>query len=322
MRKTALRMAAAGLLLVSAAISQEKDFLIAAPEPAEFRHAEAVGHRMATGPAATFEFVSSEMGVEGKTVKGAPYSAEAVSENTQVLNDGNRISRKSSTMLYRDGEGRTRREVSLGSIGPWAAADRTPVKLVMIHDPVAGVSYTLDEKSKTARKVSGKGMVFSYARSGPVEAMRVPPPPPPPPGAAAQSFEIELGAAPDVHIMRAPAADDRNAKTESLGKRNMEGVVAEGTRTTLTIPAGEIGNERPIEVVTERWFSPELQTVVMSRHVNPMTGEHVYKLTNLRRGEPLKSLFEVPADYTVKEDGPGMRMMRKIEDARSSKESN
>ena len=39
----------------------------------------------------TFVFVSSEMSFDGKTVKGAPYSAQAVSESVQTLADGNRI---------------------------------------------------------------------------------------------------------------------------------------------------------------------------------------------------------------------------------------
>ncbi len=81
----------------------------------------------------------------------------------------------------------------------------------------------------------------------------------------------------------------------------IEGVEAEGTRTTMTIPAGEIGNERPIEIVSERWYSPELQLVVMTRHSDPRSGETTYKLTNINRTEPAKSLFEVPAGYTIKE---------------------
>ena len=77
--------------------------------------------------------------------------------------------------------------------------------------------------------------------------------------------------------------------------RSIEGVEAEGTRTTVTIPAGEIGNERAIEIVSERWYSPELQLVVMTRHSDPRLGETTYKLTNINRTEPAKTLFEVPA---------------------------
>ena len=101
------------------------------------------------------------------------------------------------------------------------------------------------------------------------------------------------------------------AKTEQLGKQLIEGVEADGTRNTVTIPPGEIGNERAIEVVNERWFSPELQTVVMTRHCDPRFGETVYRLTNINREEPDRALFEVPADYTLREEPPQrMRMKR------------
>jgi hypothetical protein len=107
------------------------------------------------------------------------------------------------------------------------------------------------------------------------------------------------------------SADPRNSKTESLGKQVVEGVEAEGTRTTITIPAGEIGNEQAINIVSERWYSPELQVIVMSKNNDPLVGETVYRLTNITRGEPSHSLFEVPADYTVKEMPGPTRVIRK-----------
>ena len=93
----------------------------------------------------------------------------------------------------------------------------------------------------------------------------------------------------------------KNTTVEQLGKQTIEGVEAEGTRATTTIPAGEIGNERPIVITSERWYSPELQTVVMTRRSDPRQGETTYRLTNINRSEPPRSLFEVPADYTIKE---------------------
>ena len=82
-----------------------------------------------------------------------------------------------------------------------------------------------------------------------------------------------------------------------------EGLQVEGTRTTRTIAAGEIGNDRPIDIVSERWYSPELQLTVMSRTLDPRSGETVFKLTNLRRAEPARYLFEIPADYKINESG-------------------
>jgi hypothetical protein len=82
----------------------------------------------------------------------------------------------------------------------------------------------------------------------------------------------------------------------------IEGVEAEGTRTTITIPAGRIGNDKPIEIVQERWYSPELHTTILNKHNDPRWGETVYKLTKINRSEPDRSLFEAPGDYTVREE--------------------
>jgi hypothetical protein len=116
--------------------------------------------------------------------------------------------------------------------------------------------------------------------------------------------------------VRVPGPNAKNSKTESLGKRNVEGVEAEGTRSTFTIPAGEIGNDLPIEIVSERWYSPELQTVMMTRYADPRDGETVYRLSNLRRGEPSRQLFEVPSDYRVITEGMPRMIQRKLRNER------
>jgi len=243
----------------------------------------------------TFVFVSSEMGFGGKVVKGAPYSAQASTETVQTLADGNRIVRKSGGVVYRDGEGRTRTEQQLGAIGPFGASGDPP-QTIFINDPVAGVNYVLDLRNHSARRMG----------------MRPPPSPP---------VEIQGGEPRRVRPPRqAPSVIEwsetrgahkpsDNVKTESLGKHEVEGVEAEGTRTTHTIAAGEIGNELPILITAERWYSPDLQVVVMSRHSDPRFGETTYRLTNINRGEPSPSLFAPPADFTIKE-GPGMMMRR------------
>jgi hypothetical protein len=92
---------------------------------------------------------------------------------------------------------------------------------------------------------------------------------------------------------------DRVGKREDLGSQNMAGVIAQGTRNTLTIEAGEIGNDRPIQVIDERWYSPDLQLEVMNKHSDPRTGEQITQMVNIQRGEPDPSLFQVPAAYRV-----------------------
>jgi hypothetical protein len=199
-----------------------------------------------------------------RPVKGAPYSAQFVTESTQTLADGTRISRKSNGAVYRSAEGRTRRETTLAAVGP-VAVEGEPVQMVFINDPAARRHYALDVNRRTARRLP------------------LPDRPPAPPG---------------------PEGPEENVKTESLGRRTIEGVEAEGTRTTIEIPAGRVGNDRPLEIVSERWYSTELQVVVLSSHRDPFAGENVYRLTNINRSEPAPALFEVPADYTVVEGGP------------------
>jgi hypothetical protein len=219
------------------------------------------------------------MRFDGKVVKGAPYSATAITESVQTLSNGARITNKTTSSIYRDSEGRTRREMTLDRVGPFATADE-PTQLIFINDPVAGVHYVLDQRSHTARKMA--------APTGGGPRRR-------PPG------ERAAERAPD----RAPGKAHSEGKTESLGKQVIEGVEAEGVRSVITIPEGKIGNDRPIEIVSERWDSPELQTVVLSKHNDPRFGETVYRLTNINRAEPAQTLFEVPADYKVEEGQPG-----------------
>src|SRR5687768_5529984 len=112
-------------------------------------------------PDHTFVFVSTEMNFDGKLVKGAPYSAQAVTETTQTLSDGNRIVNKSVAALYRDSEGRTRREQTLRAIGPFATAGEAP-QTIFINDPVAGVNYALDSRSMVARKMLPMKFEFKF----------------------------------------------------------------------------------------------------------------------------------------------------------------
>src|SRR5215204_20437 len=263
-------------------------------------------------------FMATEMSFAGKLVKGAPYSAQGVTESVQTLSDGNRIVRKNTAQLYRDAEGRTRREQTVGYIGPYAASGEE-TQTVFINDPVAGFSYILEPSSKTARKMPRRELRFkvegdaAHAREKAVQG-------------AAQKFEIERTftrvPGPDAPatgtavIINAPPPGEgatflhhgskHEAKTEKLEARSFDGVTAEGTRTTVTIPAGEIGNEAPIQIVDEHWYSPELQVTVMTRHSDPRSGETTYRLTNISRTEPAAALFQVPSDYAVKElGGPG-----------------
>ena len=271
-----------------------------------------------------------EMSFDGKVVKGAPTGRGC----DRVDADPGRWQphEQPSASIYRDSEGRTRREQTLRALGPFAIGGEPP-QTIVISDPVAGVNYMLDVRSKVARKTSP--MRFNFTMKVPEGGVKVAPSGedkiqtgPEPGKDVGEGIVItkearvgEIGAVMKARVggepgmMKAPMGigdpsgfvvelhdrQAKNAKKESLGEQLFDGVKAEGTRTTITIPAGEIGNERAIEMIMERWYSPELQTVVMTRHSDPRFGETVYKLININRSEPAKSLFEVPGDYTIKE---------------------
>jgi len=287
---TKLLLFAAPLVLLSAQQVIQHDIVGPGPGPRDMVPASAA-----------VEFLSMEMG-SSSIVKNSPYSAEAVTETVQTLADGNRIVRKNSVMQYRDGEGRTRREFDLQSIGGLGDLADGLGKSIMIDDPIAKANYQLHAKTKTAMKMPrGEGMITLTT-----------PRPSPNPGPSADVMIFgNAGTTADAHVVMsrkiarreggADAENARNSKSEDLGARNIEGVDAKGTRTTLTIPAGEVGNERPIEVVSERWYSEQLKTLVLSKHLDPRFGETTLRLTNVRLSEPSSALFEVPADYTVQD---------------------
>jgi hypothetical protein len=218
-----------------------------------------------------------------KVVKGAPFTAAAIGETRQTLADGTTISHKFESNLFRDAEGRFRKEATLPAIGPLAATGK-PHSFIFVMDPVAGTTYELDPERKIAHKLSPH-------KGGPGKF---------PPGA---DVRFEAGPGGFVKFEKADPDSDANLKKESLGTQIINGLNAEGTRYTRTIPVGQIGNDRALTIVKEEWYSPDLQMVVQSKHTDPMFGQTVYSLTNIQRTAPDASLFVIPADYTVKE-GP------------------
>jgi hypothetical protein len=239
------------------------------------------------------EYIAAEFG--GKIVKGAPYSAEEVTETTQNLADGNRITRKSSALVYRDGQGRTRREQSLEAIGPLGLQSQEALKTITIYDPVGGVNYILDPASRTARKLPAANVMMHSPPSDKVDSGQV--------------FERRVaisgaaGSADMTHTTRVRVmirhTETGDANKETLGMQTIEGIEAEGSRVTVTTPAGQIGNQLPIQTVSESWYSPKLQTVVLSKQSDPRMGDTIFRLTKVELGEPASSLFDLPADYKV-----------------------
>lgn len=258
------------------------------------------------------------------SVPNAPFSAEAETEFTQVLGDGNRIERRYSSMMARDSQGRTRREEEIALVGPLAVDGPSP-RLVTIVDPVAGHAYTLDERQRIAFRnpAALTNLQAHFFFAGGTESA--------PWVAAAEGnaswaassrsairwtdgkANVAIAGVPGQRVLvRDPAAS--KFTSESLGTRSIEGVMAEGTRTTSTIAAGAIGNLMPIEVVTERWYSRELQMAVLISRKDPRSGDSVYRLRNIIRTEPPADLFMVPSDYEIRGGQLGGFNIKKLEE--------
>ena len=234
-----------------------------------------------------------KVAVRTKTTRGAPYSADSVTESVQALADGNRIVRTATTRVWRDSEGRTRTEET----------NAQGAQSVMIADPITGETWVLDSRTRTAIRAG----VFMYEVKGDGNKVAVttmrrdpqapPPPPPPPPPASAGAVGVTGG----LYKVEEDMKTEGKVTREDLGQQTIEGLAATGTRTTTVIPAGAIGNEQPIKVVSEQWYSPDLQLLVLTKFSDPRSGETTFRLTNVSRAEPDRGLFIVPPDYTVKE---------------------
>lgn len=215
---------------------------------------------------------------QGQVIRGMPYSAEQVFDQTQTLADGTHITQKTEvTKLFRDSEGRSRTERPMFR-GMNAALD--DLTIVEIIDPVTGFGYILDPYNYVAHRFAPREGVGGPAR---------------------YSDEVRVVPSATVHpLTPAPSRTDRpEVSTESLGSQIVEGVNAEGRRITRTLPVGMIGNDRPLVSVTESWFSPEMRITILSKSSDPRRGESVTRLRNIDRSEPDPALFRMPPDYQV-----------------------
>jgi hypothetical protein len=242
-------------------------------------------------PEGKIEFFSAEMAGAGEVVTAAPYTATATTESTQVLADGNKIVNKTSSFVARDSQGRTRRETDLHRIGTMQVDSP---KTVFINDPTAHTQYIFTPGGEATKVIRSQGswkegpqiidLQGNDLRNGKSERR------------VNQKVIVNVQGGHEGQRMK---ESTEQVKHEDLGTQTIEGVSAQGKRETVTIPAGEIGNERPIEIVTETWFSPELHTMVLREHSDPRLGDSTYKLTDIKRNEPDASLFQPPPGTKV-----------------------
>jgi hypothetical protein len=248
-------------------------------------------HYETAGPVQKFAF-GGFIGAPGATVQGAPYSANTTNTFTQTLQDGNQIVQTSSGAVARDSQGRTRHDAPLPPMSDPSA--QTP-HIVFIEDPVAHTSYVLNLTDKTAQKTPIPANTAGASSGGREDRgmfMRT------------EVRRVSNGSSADNAVfVQHGSLGSEQAVTEDLGAQTMEGIRVTGVRTTQTIPAGQMGNSKPLAIVSEVWTSPDLKTVIYSKRSDPLSGEMVYRLTNLVRSEPDSSLFTIPADFQIV-DGP------------------
>ena len=255
---------------------------------------------------ATFEYRTVGP-METKAVTGAPYSATATTALTQTLGDGTHISHTTTAQVARDSQGRTRREETISVLGPWSTGGNEQ-HIITINDPVAQTHYVLRPDQQIA--ISGP---LASLETMAVGAMKIGTGPVSEQGRAKIITNKEKVLTTNENVMWMAkegsmvviGGSEGKAQTEDLGDQMMEGVRAHGRREKRTIAVGEIGNDRPIDVSSETWYSDELQTIVLSKRTDPRFGDSEYRLTNISRAEPASSLFEVPAGYTMKGERKG-----------------
>jgi hypothetical protein len=237
-------------------------------------------------PEGKIEFFSAEMAGAGEVVTAAPYTATATTESTQVLADGNRIVNKTSSFVARDSQGRMRRETDLHRIGTMQVDSP---KTVFINDPTTHTQYIFTPGGEATKVVRSQGTwkegpQIIDLRNGKGERH------------VNEKVIVNVQGA---HERQQSKESSEQVKHEDLGTQTIEGVSAQGKRETVTIPAGQIGNEKPIEIVTETWFSPELHTMVLRKHSDPRLGDSTYRLTDIKRNEPDAALFQPPPGTKV-----------------------
>jgi hypothetical protein len=248
--------------------------------------------------------------ISPRPVVNAPYAGQQVHESVQTLADGTHITRQmmgASPMTYRDSQGRVRMEQQFGGGG--GVLKNVPT-LVQISDPVSGYAYIMDDVNRVAHRVAlpAAGQRTSAAlgrrpNTVPTTATA---------GAGGGGGSVRMGVLsgtigppaegqanrPAAARVRANIAPDQ-ISTESLGTQTVDGVQAQGTRVTRVIPTGAQGNDAPITITTDNWYSPELQLTLLTVTTDPRSGVQTTKYNNFSQAEPDPGLFVVPAGYAT-----------------------
>ncbi len=264
--------------------------------------------------AQTADFVATDATL-GRVVFGEPFSADGITTLTQTLADGTRIERTVPSRFYRDSQGRLRREQTVLGLTALTLSKDAPL-IITIVDPVQRVTYALNPATKVARRTPTPGLSYEGWRAQfsslrrPVDETRVfaiddlagPPPPPPPPAQPVGPDAPPPPPAPPAGASAKPQITQGFRVPMRVGR--IQGLEAVKEQTVEVIRAGQVGNDRPIHITSERWISFELGLVLESRYDDPRTGTVEFRLTNIQRAEPPRELFTVPSDYKIVDAPP------------------
>jgi hypothetical protein len=268
--------------------------------------------------------VSSPLGAQSAT--GKPIYAEFATDHHQSFADGTHISRSTFACIYRDTQGRIRRESQLSV--PGLAAGIAAATFITIVDHQLGFGYILNPQEMVAHRYELNGAGPSYVarlRAQAAGSGLFSPDPKQLATAAADPAASADSTAPwrmhafSAHHLHAamdgiPGSDEpvptmridqpflaapNPVRTENLGEQTILGFRVRGTRVITTLPVGQIGNDRPIDIVSEQWFSPDLELVMRSTHHDPWAGEFTTSVTKVSRGDQPAALFEIPSAYKI-----------------------
>ena len=203
-------------------------------------------------------------------VLNVPYSAQRRFTSVKKLADGTIDRSESGGSEARDSQGRT---YSAGE-RQWTYLEgkKRVLKSEMLYridDPVANTDTRWDTTSKEAK-------VVHWPKNASEDASRAP--------CQADSFDSTMSTFGTV---------------EKLGTKTFGDFLAEGTRSSYTVPAGQDGNDQPIVVVHETWYCPELKIVILETNDDPRSGKTRNELVNIVRGDPDVTQYLPPADYVV-----------------------
>ena len=200
---------------------------------------------------------------------GAPFSAAVVLESTKTLEDGTTITLYNHRQVLRDSAGRIFQERQ--TLVPKDGQHQPQVWRLEISDPSAHKKYFCAVQQQTCE-------VFAYAS----------------PPAVVQSSGGQV------------PAGKGNFTRESLGTSLLNGVEAVGTRETTVLNTGVIGNDRPISIVREFWYSPRLGINLIEKRSDPRSGTVTIGVTEISLTEPDAKYFVVPpAGYSLAKQASG-----------------